>query len=216
MDCPHQDDCRDAGALFGKTVQLGDESLTHKPSPHIGGDGIDNYCIYVLGQNPGNEIDDPKFRTDTDAEFLVMHHWRLQEVYTPRKFLKKFGLSWRYVVWDNVVRCPTEDNKMPATCKKNCSDWTLKQISLLEPDFMIVMGSHARDWMNDTFDMDLEFGDYKITDLEQENSRLADLVPMYCVPHYGYLMRTGSLDDEAELFRESIRPGIDEVAHVRD
>lgn len=189
MDCPHKDECREAGSLWGEE----EDGLEHRPSPHVGGGLVDDFCVYVLGQNPGNEIDTQKNRADDNESYLTMHDYELRNEYTPAEFIGDLGLSWDYLVWENVVRCPTEGNDMNSTLKNNCSAWTSAQITALDPDVIIAMGSHARDWVNDHLEEDVEFGD-------------SDFVRRWvlCIPHYSYLMRQGDYDGAVGELREKL------------
>lgn len=191
MDCPHKQECREAGSLWGEE----EDGMTHRPSPHIGGGLIDDFCVYVLGQNPGNEIDTQKNRADDNESYLTMHAYELRTEYTPSEFIDDLGLSWDYVVWENVVRCPT-DGSVNSTLKNNCSMWTSAQLATLDPDVVIAMGSHARDWVNDRI-LDIE------SKIEFGGMVLADRVYL-CIPHYSYLMRQGDYENAVGELRDDL------------
>jgi len=190
MDCPHHADCKGAGSLWGDT----EDGRMHRPSAHIGGEKIDEYCVYFLAQNPGNATDHHKFDSDDDYEFLERHHEGLVEQFTPGDVLQTIGLKWEYVVWENVVRCPTKDNEMNDTLVSNCSKWTERQLEELNPDVVIAMGTHARDYFG------AEFGDL---------TKWFDSTVFYCMYHYGYLMRQGSLKESCKEVREKLEPRTD-------
>lgn len=175
QECPHKDECTGCGSLWG-TIEDGRE---HKPSPHVGGKRIDEYCVYFLAQNPGNAVDHEKFDHD-GIEFLQKHHEGLVEQFTPGDVLEVIGLKWDFVVWENMVRCPTVDNKMDGTLIGNCKHWTERQLEVLDPDVVVAMGAYSRDYF------DSEFGAHEMW---------VDGTIFCCMPHYAYLMRNGSLQE---------------------
>lgn len=196
MDCPHKQECKEAGSLWGEE----EDGLVHRPSPHVGGGLIDDFCIYVLGQNPGNDVDTQKNRADDTDSYLTMHDYELRNEYTPSEFISDLEISWDYVVWENVVRCPTEGNDMNATLKNNCSMWTSTQLATLDPDVVIAMGSHARDWVNDSI-LD-DYGQIE-SSIDFGGMVMADRVYL-CIPHYSYLMRQGDYENAVGELREDL------------
>jgi hypothetical protein len=179
-----------------------------RPSPDIGGSDIDEACVLILGQNPNNDVtgeyNGPKFRVGDDMtpmEQLMWHREGLKHSFTPSKVVEAMGLDWRNVVWDNPVKCPTEDNTVPDILFLNCVDeWLSDQIKALDPDFIVGMGKTAQRALNRTFNsVDLGWGDTDTT---------VTGIGVHSMYHYGYLMRNNDFGDEMQTFRSDVLPQI--------
>lgn len=185
LQCHHCGECSQHAAIFGEEQDDGGVVL---PSPHIGGPKIDDYCIYILGQNPGQPKEgEPKFHADSPEGYLMDHHLGLVNEYPPGDFVRDLGLDWDYVVWDNAARCHTEDNEMNNTLFENCSEWTREQLSILDPDYIIAMGSWAAK----------EFFGWRYGDIEENHAA------MY---HYAYMQRQGTYERTVKKFRSFAHP----------
>jgi hypothetical protein len=207
MLCKYLDSCgKFRQMLSGKQLShLGfDKCCYGKPMPDIGIEDISEKCILFVAQNPGTP--NPKYRYDvlkycsnSVEESLQFHAEGLRtEYFRPLTFMKKCVSEryFKYVVWDNIVKCATDNNSVPPIeVITQCSGWLLKQINILRPVVIILVGNIAIKYFGKLFIKK------ELKTFEKLDTLLGRILT---IPHYSHIMNEGLLDEASVWINRNI------------
>jgi uracil-DNA glycosylase family 4 len=111
----------------------------------IFGEGNTNGGIFIIGEAPGRDED------LQGRPFVGKSGQLLDKILTACGFTRD-----KHVFISNIVKCRPPDNRVPAPQEAAaCMPWLLKQIELIDPKIMILLGATALKYMAGT--------DHKIT-----------------------------------------------------
>jgi len=114
----------------------------------------------------------------------------------PLSRLEKFLIDKGFLISDffitNVIKCSFQQNIVPINIDEiinKCGDWLLKEISIINPKFILVLGKIAAKFFN----------------IDMREKRLWNFIPVFATYHPSYVVRTNSYDDFFKIFEEALK-----------
>lgn len=145
--------------------------------------------ILFIFQNPGTPREDkgadrilmdPK----SDIELIERAYWSTLTTSYLGKFIRDIGVGWEEISITNVLKAPTKDNRSPTFMEASLNmPWTKKQIEILQPKLIVLVGGVARKMCN----------------------FLAENHNVIFINHYAYHMRRGDYNFFVETTKHEIR-----------
>lgn len=108
-------------------------NLAKKRNHVIFGEGNDNAEILIIGEAPGRDED------IQGRPFVGLSGQLLDKILTACGFTRS-----QHVFISNIVKCRPPDNRVPTPQEAAvCMPWLLKQIELIDPKILILLGATA-------------------------------------------------------------------------
>lgn len=140
--------------------------------PAIMMDNIDTAKIIFVAQNPGV----PLLHEKNQRYEEVLMQSRIGKLFI-EKFLQACRLQYKDIYWTNLLKCPTEGNRIPITVElDNCFIYLIEQINKLKNIHTIVLlGNTVKEYYNT----------YKLNTFSEKYN----VIDFY---HPAYIYRTGA------------------------
>jgi len=164
----------DIGSLRNEIMSCTKCSLSQTRNNVIFGEGSTSAGIFIIGEAPGRD-------EDIQGRPFVGKSGQLLD-----KILAACGFTRsKHVFISNIVKCRPPDNRIPSPQEAaTCMPWLLKQIELINPGILILLGATALKYMaGNELKISRERGEWLLLD-----GRLA--MPVY---HPAALLRDPSL-----------------------
>ncbi len=176
----------DIGSLRNEIMSCTKCSLSQTRNNVIFGEGSTSAGIFIIGEAPGRD-------EDIQGRPFVGKSGQLLD-----KILAACGFTRsKHVFISNIVKCRPPDNRIPSPQEAaTCMPWLLKQIELINPGILILLGATALKYMaGNELKISRERGEWLLLD-----GRLA--MPVY---HPAALLRDPSLKrDTWEDFKKIV------------
>lgn len=179
-------------------------TVINVPQPGYYGEKIGEWCVLIVGQNPGvsrgSAHDNIIYNKSSSIDEVQNAYGKMLKDVVTGKFvsclLKNIDSEWSHLVYTNMVKCPTQNNRELFENEiNNCIGYLHKQFSLLNPVAIVLMGSIVTQHV---LGLKLKNTERKVVQKDGYN-----FIPIF---HYSYLMRTGvSFDGYCEPVSEKIK-----------
>jgi uracil-DNA glycosylase family 4 len=103
------------------------------------------YRVVVVGAEPGiNALNEGRIKPENYKALYAPGVGNKNKARLIFEHLKTAGADWNEFFFTNSVKCPAKSGSQSKRCWMNCGDYLRRQIKVIRPKLVVVMGNGAK------------------------------------------------------------------------